>query len=186
MQWPPAMVITKASVKRTRVAATNARAVRRKTSKQPETPVELLGVWRTLGTSGMVEGSQNDLGRWSILINIIDDKIPYDGVWLFHFCSACVIQMIDNGWCFETWGIRSIWKAFVLGDLFAILFFLGTSKKKGTLDFQSARMGWKNPIIAQACQTDLWPYSISTMVRESSLTKHQAKIQLNSEKNLVV
>lgn len=44
----------------------------------------------------------------------------------------------------------------------------------------------KNPIIAQACQTDLGPYSISTRVRESSLTKHHAKIQLNSEKNLVV
>ena len=77
-------------------------------------------------------------------------------------------------------------KAFVLGDLFAILYFLGGIYKKGTLDFQSARMGWKNPIIAQACQTDLGPYSISTRVRESSLTKHQAKIQLNSEKNLVV
>lgn len=41
------------------------------------------GVARSLttwGTSGMVEGSQNDLGRWSILINIIDEKIPYDGV----------------------------------------------------------------------------------------------------------
>lgn len=77
-------------------------------------------------------------------------------------------------------------KAFVLGDLFAILYFLGGIYKKCTLDFQSARMGWKNPIIAQACQTDLGPYSISTRVRESSLTKHQAKIQLNSEKNLVV
>ena len=50
----------------------------------------------------MVEGSHNDLGRWSILINIIDDKIPYDRVSLFHFCSACVFQVINNDWCFET------------------------------------------------------------------------------------
>jgi len=44
------MVITKASVKRTRVAATNARAVRRKTSKQPETPVEIFSSQETLPT----------------------------------------------------------------------------------------------------------------------------------------
>ncbi len=48
----------------------------------------------------------------------------------------------------------STWKAFVLGNLFAILYFFGASAKC-TLDSPRARIGWKNPIIAQGCQTDL-------------------------------
>lgn len=102
-----------------------------------------------LGTSGMVEGSHNDLGRWSILINIIDDKIPYDRVSLFHFCSACVFQVINNDWCFETWGIVSVWKAFVLGllgDLFAILYFLGASTKNAPWIFKAPE--WDGKILS--------------------------------------
>jgi len=73
------MVITKASVKRTRVAATNARAVRRKTSKQPETPVEIFSSQETLPTGSSSSNLQASFAAQDVELGTEAFRAASDG-----------------------------------------------------------------------------------------------------------